>query len=151
MKTRIVIDTNCLIFYFSQLFLQPNRRQHRFSATTLNLLDQAFGGAPDVLLSIPSIVFVEIFDKWLTNEEFAKKFYYEVYLRVRESQNIEVRGIDAEVIECAIQIGDIMASHDMHDKIILASAIILDCPLVTTDETIIEYVKKFNVIPRILS
>ena len=146
MKIRFVIDTNCLTFYFVNVFKQP----HKFTASTLRLLDLAFSGCPDVLLSIPSIVFVEIFDKWLQNEEFSAKFYYEVYGPIKRCENIEIRPIDAEVMENLVDIQGSLAGHDMHDKIVLASAMALDCPLVTTDKKIAEYVRGSRVIPGIL-
>ena len=39
-------------------------------------------------ISIPSVVFVEIFEIWLREEEFAKKFYYEVFVPIIQSPNI---------------------------------------------------------------
>ncbi|MDZ4751807.1 MAG: hypothetical protein SGI87_09350 [Flavobacteriales bacterium] len=146
MIKRIVIDTNCLIFYFVHVFERP----HRFTASTQQLLDQAFSGSPDVLLSIPSIVFVEIFDKWLRNAEFSRKFYYEVYEKIKQCDNIEVRSIDAEIMECLVTIQGSLAGHDLHDKIVLASAMVLECPLVTTDQKIANYVRETNAIPEIL-
>jgi predicted nucleic acid-binding protein len=113
---------------------------------------EAFRTSPtDIKLSIPAVVFVEVFEKWLISEEFASRFHYEVFAPISESPNIEVKPIDQEVLENLVRIGGALADHDMHDKIILASAMMLNCPLITTDHAIIAYVKKNPVIPFILN
>ncbi|MFZ2631813.1 MAG: hypothetical protein WA081_00670 [Desulfosalsimonadaceae bacterium] len=98
-------------------------------------------------MSIPSIVFIEIFDKWLTSEEFSKKFYYDVFIQLKESPNIEIRPIDREVLENLIYIGGTLKDHDLHDKLILATAMTLEAPLITIDGAIIKYVLDCKTVP----
>lgn len=115
-------------------------------------MEQALTDAPsEVKLSIPSIVFIEIFEKWLTNEEFTAKFRYEVFERVASSPNVEIKPIEQEVLECLLLLRDELGDHDLHDKIILASAMMLDCPLITTDPKLINYVASRRVIPCTIS
>ncbi|MDY6904040.1 MAG: hypothetical protein SWH61_05075 [Thermodesulfobacteriota bacterium] len=105
----------------------------------------------NIRLSIPSVVFIEIHEKWLTTEEFLRKFYYEVYSKLIQSDNIEIKPIDREVLENLINLDGVLSDHDLHDKIILASAMTLDSPLITTDIDIINCVSEFNIIPTTLN
>lgn len=148
MSAIYVTDTNSLTFYFHDVFeVTP-----KLSSRTRRLMDKAFRPYPtDIKLSIPAVVFVEVFEKWFVSEEFASRFHYEVFVPIYESPNIEVKPIDQEVLENLVRIGGALAEHDMHDKIILASAMMLNCPLITTDQAIIEYVNKNPVIPSILN
>lgn len=143
MTQRFVTDTNCLIFYFHDVFDVENR----LTASTRALFDNAFISAGDILLSIPSVVLVEIFEKWFLTEEFAAKFHYEVFERIIAAENIEIKPIDKEVIENILKLGGAMESHDLHDKIILACAMMLDCQLITVDGHITEYVNTNHIIP----
>ncbi|NMC63208.1 MAG: hypothetical protein GYA55_08560, partial [SAR324 cluster bacterium] len=96
MTERYVIDTTSIICYFHDVFQQRDR----LSDKARKLLGQAFStDSGSVKLSIPSIVFVEIYDKWITDEEFARKFFYEVYTPIGQSPNIEVKPIEREVLE----------------------------------------------------
>jgi predicted nucleic acid-binding protein len=101
-------------------------------------------------LSIPTVVFVELFDKWCLTEESTRLVYYEVYRRLADSPNVEIRPLDREVLELMVRIGGSLESHEMHDKVILASAIALSCPLITCDVKIVEYNRRHRVIPSIV-
>ena len=116
------------------------------------LIDVALSPRPqNVQLSIPTVVFVEVFDKWLIEEEFAEKFYYEVMTPILDSPNIEIKPIEREVLENMLSIGAELADHEVHDKLILASAMMLQRPLITSDTKIIEFVKKYHVIPSVIT
>jgi predicted nucleic acid-binding protein len=143
-----VLDTTSLISHFSDVFLQPSA----ISARAHGLIELALRPGPQkVQLSIPSVVFVEVFDKWLRDEEFAAKFYYEVMIPILESPNIEIKPIEREVLEHMMNIGAELANHEVHDKLILASAMMLQCPLITSDDKVIKFVKKYQVIPSIVT
>ena len=90
---RAVIDTAGLISYFHLFFEQPSK----ITAHGLRFIQRAFQN--DILLSIPSVVFIEIFDKWICDEEFKAKFYSEVFTPILQSPNIEIKPIDDEVLE----------------------------------------------------
>lgn len=148
MSKNYVIDTNSLISYFHQIFNQPTK----LSTKTRNLIEGAFyTSAGEIKLSIPSMVLVEIFEKWLNNAEFQAKFYYEVFSLIKQSPNIEIKPIEPEVLENLLKINGSLIKHDIHDKIILASAMMLNCPLITFDSHIIEYVNANQVIPKTLN
>jgi len=104
-----------------------------------------------VQLSIPAVVFVEVFEKWLNEEEFAAKFYYEVMSPILDSPNIEIKPIEREVLENMLTIGAELSEHDVHDKLILASAMMLQRPLITSDAKVIQFVRKYKVIPSVVT
>lgn len=143
-----VIDTVAVVSFFHEIFeVAP-----RLSREVEKLVERAFSTTEaDIKLSIPSVVFVEIFEKWFKSEEFAERFHYDVFERILQSPNIEIKPIEREVLENLLNIGGNLLDHDVHDKIILASAIMLHCPLITTDKEIIQYVKQNEVIPKTIS
>lgn len=154
MRKLYVIDTNSLIAFYHDVFKDaPNYQgSPELSLKIKSIISQAvLSRTTNIRLSIPSVVFVEIYEKWLITEEFSRKFYYEVFSPLKQSPNIEVRPIDREVMENLIYIGGNLKKHDLHDKLILASAITLESPLITTDEGIINYVSERNVIPGIFN
>ena len=133
---RYVVDTNSLIYYFSDVFGQGNF----LTKNTNSILEQAFvSSTSNILLSIPSIVFVEIYEKFLVSEELMLRFYYEVFLTIKNAPNMEIRPLDKEVLENIVQIRGVLENHDLHDKIIVASAIVLECPIITTDGAIVRF------------
>ena len=143
-----VSDTNALISYFHEVF----KVRHNFSDKAMQIFDCALSTSNDkIKLSIPSVVFIEIFEKWFLTEEFVKKFFYEVFTPLIESPNIEIKPIEKEVLENLINIRGSLANHEINDKIILASAMMLNCPLITNDQSIIDYVNENSVIPSIIN
>jgi len=146
--TLYVIDTTCIISYFCEIFCQESKISTQARKIIQNALCQQEG---EIKISIPSIVFVELFEKWLRNEEFAKKFFYEVYIAITQSPNIEIKSLDQEVVLALLEIDGILLNHDIHDKIVLASAISLGCKLITTDNKIIDYIEKTKIIPGVIN
>lgn len=147
MIKRYVIDTNSIISFFDAVFKQPIV----LSSQTRRLIEQALNNSSSIIrLSIPSIVFVEIYEKWFIDEEFARKFYYEVYTVIKQSPNIEIKPIEREVLENLQRIDGNLLHHDIHDKLIVASAMMLNCPIITTDSKIIRYVEETNAIPQVI-
>lgn len=102
MKQKYVIDTTALMSYFSATF----EIQNKMSQYALNIISQAFNNE-DIILLIPSIVFVEIFSKQFTNKERSEKIRYEVYEKIKSCANISIEPIDQEVLESFLKITDI--------------------------------------------
>jgi PIN domain nuclease of toxin-antitoxin system len=146
MNTVYVIDTNCLIYYFDEVFQQGAFLSNR----ARNIIDRSFDEASNIRLSIPSIVFVELFDTQTRDVEIAAKIRYEIFDRIKDSP-IEIREIDQEILECLLRIQGRLIAHEIHDKIILASAISLECPLITRDDTIRKYVEETKIIPEVIN
>lgn len=148
MDERYVIDTNGIIGFFDRVFEAPSNLSNRAKT----LIQRALSGAPqEIKLSIPAVVLVEIFEKWLNSEEMVAKFHYEVFNLLLQSGNIEIKPVEQEVLENMLRIGGILANHEINDKIILASAMMLNCSIITTDTQIREYVEKTHVIPSVIS
>jgi len=143
-----VIDTNTIIRYFHEVFHEDMKVSSRILTIVQTALCPYEG---NIKISIPSIVFVEIFEKWLRNEEFSKKFYYEVFLPIKESPNIEIKPIDKEVLHELLSIAGLLENHDLHDKIVLASAMSLGCKLITSDAKLIQYVEETQIVPEVIN
>lgn len=154
-KVRYVIDTNGIISFFSEIFRCSPRYDNSpsISQNTINIIKEALSpqeGA--VLLSVPSVIFIEIYEKWLSSEEFKSKFWYEVFTPLKQSPNIEIRAIDQEILENLLSVGGTLKQHDLHDKIVVAAAITLECSIITTDTKIMKFVKnEQNIVPSAFS
>lgn len=148
MADRYVIDTCAIISYFEKIFESGSS----ISNKSLKIIDLAFSSS-EIILIVPSTVFIEIYDKWFENSERKAAIISEIYNRIKSMENMEIRPIDKEVLERFSEITDIESDHnfDNRDKQILAVAMALECPLITSDNRIIRYNGRKNVIPKILS
>ncbi len=104
----------------------------------------------------PSVIFVEIFDKWFrernsSSEEFRAKFIAEVYKPIKANPNIEIREIDLEVLQNFLKLDDSTINLENRDRIILASAVTLNAPLITSDRKVQRYFTKYRIIPQIIT
>jgi len=138
MVNLFVLDTNAIISYFNRIF----NKGSSISESSLQIIEKAFFYENEVKISIPSIIFIEIFDKFCLNEELTKKIRYEIYLPIKEKENFEIRELDKEIIEHSLKLDDSIVNLESHDKIVLASALTLSCRLITSDKKIIKYIKK---------
>lgn len=149
-KNRYVVDTTALISYFDIVFGQGTQ----ISKKATRLIETAFETEYQIILIIPGVVFVEIFDKWFRRnrgEEFRAKFRAEVFEPIRQAPNIEIREVDKEILEAFLTLQDYDINLENHDKLILASAVVLNAPLITSDGKVIRFVNKHKVIPNIVS
>jgi len=154
-KIRYVIDTNGVISFFSKVFEDQPRFNGAppISKRTRNTIHEAvYSPEGSVLLSVPAIILIEIYEKWLRSEEFLRKFFYEIFVPLKQAPNVEIRAIDKEVLENLIAVDGCLKGHDLHDKIVVASAMTLECPIITVDDKIIEFVGNGEgKIPRVLN
>lgn len=142
-KKRYVIDTNGLISFFAGVFDDAPGfgGAPSISRKARNTIQMAISPSEGrVLLSVPSIVFIEIYEKGLRSSEFFRKFFYDVFVPLKQSPNIEIRAIDQEVLENLLKVDGCLAGHDLHDKIVVASAMTLECTIITADRKIMEFV-----------
>lgn len=148
MSDRYVVDTCSLIRYFGWVF--DERRD--ICGRARGILDEALSSTPRrTKVSFPSVVFVEIYDKWCRDEESKARIYCEVHAPVAASPNIEIRPIDIEILEMLAKVGGNLKHHEINDKIIVASAMVLSCPIVTTDPEIITFARRCELIPAVIS
>lgn len=97
-----------------------------------------------VRLVVPSISLIEIFDKFGTDEQDARRIYYECFCVLNQSSNVDIRELDWETMQHLIQLDSTLENHEIHDKIMVATAQVLDCCLVTNDSKIWEYANETN-------
>jgi predicted nucleic acid-binding protein len=147
MVQHFVVDTSALISCFPLIF----KRKAQISNTAIRIIERALQNDLSIRLSIPSIVFVEIYEKWFTDEEISAKIRGEIYGYIIDRDNIEIKSIEKEVLEKFITLHDGKVKIDNHDKIILASAMTLNCPLITSDTKLIKYVRNHRVIPGVIT
>lgn len=146
MYKRFVLDTTSLISYYSVIF----KRKSQISENAIKIINRAFIENSNVLIVVPSICFVEIFDKFCLNEEDLMKIRYEVFIPIKMCPNIEIREIGKDVLKNFITLDDDIVNLENHDKIILSTAIELDAHLITSDEKISKYVRKTRIIKPII-
>lgn len=146
-KQRIVIDTNALIGYFHRVLDQPPR----MSRYAFSLMAKAFHYPDEVILIIPSIVFVELFEQFIVDEETQAKFKAEVLQPIKHAPNIEIRPIDVEILENFLLLEDQNVRLENHDRIILASAMALQSPLITSDPQIKRLNNRRRFIPKVIN
>ena len=151
MPKLFVVDTMAIISYFSNVFGQGTR----ISKRGLSIIGQAFDFPDEVLLTVPGIVFVEIFDKWFRgvrdqDDEFRAMFRAEVLDRIRNAPNIEIREVDVETLKAFLWLEDPSINLENSDRLILASAAVLRAPLITADPVVIDFVTKHGVIPEVI-
>ena len=150
MRELYVIDTNAIISFFDSVFKQSKKysRLQPLSKKASSLIQEALiSYETTIRLSIPTIVFIEIYEKWLISEEFCMIFYHEVFIPIVNSPNIEIKPIDKEVLENLLYIGDKMQNHDLHDRLVIASAKSLNVPLITSDRAINRFISQSNIVP----
>ncbi|MDX2173611.1 MAG: PIN domain-containing protein [Bacteroidota bacterium] len=144
---RYVIDSVALINYFRSIFDE----REMISDAARRIITSGFNEFSKTKLIIPSTVLIELHTKFITDEEIGRKIYYEIYFKLRECPDIEIKPLEKEVIEEFIKIDDNVEALEHNDKLILSAAIQLNCPIITIDPKIISYIKKCNYLPGYIS
>lgn len=150
MIDRYVIDTCALISFYDSVFTEHYRYSGslRLSPKAERIIYSAiYSQETHIRMSIPSVVFIEIHEKWLDNEEFCKKFFYEVFSPIISSEYVEIRPMDKEVLENLLILKGELANHEIHDRLVLASAMTLNAPLITSDKYLTEYINLNHTVP----
>ena len=117
-----VTDTHPLFW-----FLTNNKR---LSSNARILFEKAEIGKSSII--VPSIVLAELM--YLFEKQNLRDKFKEVLKRIEIALNYEVFSLDTEVIDISSKI---ISVKEIHDRIIIATAKLLDCPLITKDEEII--------------
>lgn len=134
-----VLDTVGFINYFNDFFSEDNK----LSPKARGIIELCFDYTQSQYkLSIPSVVLLEIFEKFLRGEDIVLKFRYEIFSKIEHNPDIEIKSIDKEVLYYYSLIDDDIIKLEYHDKLITASAIQINAPLITCDSKIIEYMSK---------
>lgn len=133
---RYVVDTHAVIWHFPKAFGQMSGNSEKVGRILRETLVDDL--SPNRLV-VPSIVFVEIFDKFSRTREESSRVYYECFVPLKECDRIELRELDFEILEAVSQVGGVLDSHEINDKIIVATARVLNSPILTKDPKIHEY------------
>lgn len=137
MNKLFVIDTVGFINYFNIFFGEESR----MSLSTRKIIDNCFSyDYPQFKLSIPSVVFIEVFEKFLKGREIVVRFQYDIMEMIKRSSDIEVKSIDKELLTIFCSLNDDIQKLEYHDKIITASAYQLRAPIITCDMKICNYI-----------
>lgn len=142
-----MLDTNSIISYFSNIF----NEKCCISDRAISLIERAFNKEGNIRISIPSICFVEIYNKFCTSEEILANIKYEIFSRIRMCDYFEIRECSDELFEHFIELDDKIENLENHDKLVLSTAIELDASLITSDMKIASYVDKSNLNISIIS
>ncbi|HLT65700.1 MAG TPA: hypothetical protein VKZ80_05035 [Flavobacterium sp.] len=141
---KYVIDTVGLIAYYNGIFFESEKF---LSKKVKSIIDKCL--SKDYLgykLIIPSVVFIEIFEKQLKSEESVAKFKSSVFKPLQDNEFVEIRSLDLEVLQIYFSFNDQIAKLETHDKIIYSTSIMLDSTLISCDEKIIHYNSKTELI-----
>lgn len=132
-----VVDTVSFINYFNDVFGE----NEKISNDARRILHNGITGGSVTNIVVPSVVLLEIYYKHLRTEYFREKFLYECYYRIKNNDNIEIKGIEKGVLKALSAIDDGVVNLEYGDKLILASAIELEVPIITVDFKITKYCK----------
>jgi PIN domain nuclease of toxin-antitoxin system len=141
--TRIVADTHAVIWYFARFFNQQNLNSDGVNDVFHQVLNKPL---TNLRLVIPSVVFLEIFDKFCRTENDAARIYYECFVPLETCPNVEIRELDKEVIEMVINLEGELKGHEVNDKIVVATSAVLNCVLLTKDPVIQKFSSNTNLI-----
>jgi len=121
MKTNnYVVDTHSLVWYFTE--------SPRLSKKALKVFEKT---REEGAIIIPTVVLAEIMHiarKGRINMSFA-----DTIKRIEESENFEIAPLDLDILKTA---DEIEYGLEMHDRLIVATALFFDVPLITRDEVI---------------
>lgn len=115
-----VTDTHSLVWYFTES-PRLSRRAARIFEKTVK------AGA----IIIPTVVLAEVM--YITKKGRITISFAETMAKIEESENFEIAPLDLEIIKIADQIE---YDLEMHDRLIAATALFFDVPVITKDEVI---------------
>lgn len=145
MESRFVIDTVGFVNYHTDFFHEKDELSKKTRTIIDSCLDKYTNSHR---LVIPSIVLIEVFRKFLKTTELVRKFYYEVFIPLKENEYVEIKPIEMEVLQAFKDLNDFKL--ESHDRIIYAAAIQLNSILITNDPMIINYNRKRGLVPSII-
>jgi PIN domain nuclease of toxin-antitoxin system len=136
---RYVIDTHAVIWYFSELFNQSNCNSNKVNRIIDEIIKDPF---TTKRLVVPSIIFVEIFDNFCHTAIDSRRIYFDCFVPLDDCDNVEIREIDKEVVDSLLGIQGELASHEINDKLIVATGLVLDRVVITKDPVIQRFAKQ---------
>ena len=155
MENFYILDTCSFYSYCSKYLNIFTDKDVSIQEDALKKLNDAFNNN-NVKIVIPSVILIEIFDHYFNNEEFINKFKYEVYSKLssEEYNNIAIIDVDYEIIENLFDCYTDEVAVDLHDKLIMATALKYkdkNTTLFTSDRRVKKIISKNNLPLQILS
>lgn len=115
-----VTDTHSLVWYFTE--------DARLSAKALMAFEETI---QDGMVFVPAVVLAEIM--FIAKKGRITLTFEETPQRIEEYDNFEVAPLDVDVLKIADQIE---LDMEMHDRLIVATALYFNAPLITKDQFI---------------
>lgn len=122
MEPKITVDTHSLVWFLDKSL------QHRLSDKALNAIREA---AATGVVYVPTIVLMETLD--LVEKGRVNLSFDDLVINIGESQNYQIVSFDVEVLRLARPLKGL----DIHDRLILATAVMTDSGLVSKDREIL--------------
>lgn len=123
MKTNnYVTDTHSLVWYFTE--------SQRLSKKALKVFEKTL---EEGSIIIPTVVLAEIM--YISRKGRINISFAETVKKIRESENFEIAPLDLDILNAADEID---YDLEMHDRLIVATALFFDVPVITRDEVIKE-------------
>ena len=116
----MVTDTHSIVWYFTNDPLLSERALAAFEETT-----------KDGLIIIPAVVLAEMM--FISKKGKIALNFEETLKIIEEYDNIEVAPLDIEILKVA---NKVEADLEMHDRLIVATALYYNAPLITKDRWI---------------
>jgi len=129
--TVYVADTNALISAFPDFFINDT---NQISEGGISIIRSAiFDYSSPYRVSFPCVIFIELRRLFLHDAEITSKFFFEIFTPILNSDFAEIREIDKEILINTLKLDGALEKHELHDKIVVSSAIALNCPVITSD------------------
>ena len=122
MKNSYVCDTMAVV-----LWMEKRKR----STLVRNIFDSVENG--EVKLNIPAIVLAEV--GYLAERKRIETTLADINTIVEKHSNIRIIPLDSEIVNSAFKITDI---PELHDRLISATAMLMNQELITNDKVIID-------------
>jgi PIN domain nuclease of toxin-antitoxin system len=115
-----VTDTHSLVWYFTE--------DSRLSEKALEVFE---GTIKEGVIIIPVVALAELM--YIAQKGKITLTFEETLKKIEEYENFDVAPLDIDILKVA---GKIEAELEMHDKLVVATALYFNAPLITKDELI---------------
>lgn len=146
---RYVADTCAIISAFPLGFAGA---PPSISSSSIDLLlEPVHSSYTNLRLIVPSMVFVEIMEKWATTEESRSRLMYEVYFPLFNADHVSIQPVSEETLDSLSYINVHLQDHDLNDRLILAAALEFEADIITSDVVIGDFLRSTSASIRALN
>lgn len=119
---KYVADTHSLFWF--------QTGDSRLGKIAKEIFERAESG--EITIIIPSIVLLELL--WILEKKSLQKLFKEIIEEIDEASNYEIFPLELEIIK---KVSEITSINELHDRIIVATAKLNNCKIITRDKEII--------------